>query len=333
MKLIIQIPCLNESKTLPDTIAALPKQIAGIDVIELLVIDDGSTDDTPEVARRCGVQHIVTHTHNQGLARAFASGLDACLRLGADVIVNTDADNQYDANAIADLVRPILERRADFVIGDRSTDKVAHFSWTKKRLQKLGSWVVRQASGTEVADATSGFRALSRHAALKLNIISDFTYTLESLIQAGNKNIATASVPVSTNPVTRESRLFKSNWGYVKRSAQTIVRIYSMYRPMRAFVMVGSLMCAVGLALGIRFLYYFLTSAGTGKVQSLLLGVIMLVVGAQTILTGFLADVMGHNRKLIEDVLFRVKRVELEIDRSQPPRSSTATDATLSNPS
>ncbi len=312
-KLIIQIPCLNEADTLPATLAALPRSVPGIDQIEWLIIDDGSTDDTVAVARAQGVHHIVSHPQNQGLARAFSTGLDACLRLGADIIVNTDADNQYDASCIPDLVRPILERRADLVVGDRGTDTIHHFSWSKKRLQKLGSWVVRQASGTSVPDATSGFRALSRHAALKLNIISEFTYTLESLIQAGNKNIATTSVRVSTNPVTRESRLFRSNWGYIRRSAQTIVRIYSVYRPMRAFLLLGGLMCAIGIALGARFLYYFFTESGAGKIQSLLLGVIMLVVGAQTMLTGFLADVMGHNRNLVEDVLFRIKRIELEL--------------------
>lgn len=325
-KLIIQIPCLNEGATLPATIAALPREVPGIDIVEWLIIDDGSTDDTVAVARTCGVHHIVSHPMNQGLARAFSTGLDACLRLGADIIVNTDADNQYDAGAIPALVQPILARRADFVVGDRGTDEIAHFSWSKKRLQKLGSWVVRQASGTTVPDATSGFRAMSRHAALKLNIISDFTYTLESLIQAGNKNLATTSVPVGTNPVTRKSRLFKSNLGYIRRSAQTIVRIYSMYRPMRAFVLLGSLMCAIGVGLGARFLYYYVSGDGGGKVQSLLLGVIMLVVGAQTVLTGFLADVMGHNRNLVEDVLFRLKRMELELGARSSRSDQRKTD-------
>lgn len=330
-KLIIQIPCLDEAKTLPATIAALPKSIPGIDVIELLIIDDGSTDDTVAVARSCGVHHIVSHPQNQGLARAFQSGLDACLRLGADIIVNTDADNQYDPSAIPELVRPILERRADLVVGDRGTNEIAHFSWAKKRLQRLGSWVVRQASGTEVNDATSGFRALSRHAALKLNIISEFTYTLESLIQAGNKNLATTSVPVSTNAATRESRLFKSNWAYVRKSAKTIVRVYSMYKPMRAFVWLGSIMFALGVALGARFLVYYFTEGGTGKIQSLLLGVILLVVGAQTILTGFLADVMGHNRTLVEDVLFRIKRIELELGARSTRSDQRKTDRPTSD--
>lgn len=325
-KLIIQIPCLNEESTLPETLAELPRQIEGVDVVEWLVIDDGSTDRTVEVARAHGVHHVVSHPHNYGLARAFSSGLDACLRLGADIIVNTDADNQYDATAIPKLVQPILDRRADLVIGDRGTGDIAHFSWVKKRLQSIGSWVVRQASGTTVPDATSGFRALSRHAALKLNILTDFTYTLESLIQAGNKNIATVSVPVGTNPKTRESRLFRSTWGYVRRSAATIVRIYTLYRPMRAFLLIGSLFMAIGVALGTRFLYYFALGQGDGKVQSLLLAVIMSVVGAQTLLTGFLADVMGHNRKLVEELLFRQKRMELELGLRSPRSDRRRTD-------
>jgi glycosyltransferase involved in cell wall biosynthesis len=312
-KLIIQIPCLDEEATLPETLAALPREIEGVDVVEWLIIDDGSTDRTVEVARAHGVDHVVSHTKNQGLARAFSSGLDACLRLGADVIVNTDADNQYDAGSIPALIAPILAGEADFVVGDRGTDLISHFSWTKKRLQNLGSWVLRRASGTQVPDATSGFRALSKHAALKLNILSDFTYTLESLIQAGNKNVATTAVPIGTNPKTRESRLFRSNWSYVRRSAGTIMRIYTLYKPMRAFMWVGGLMMTAGVIIGGRFLYFFALGEGTGKVQSLLLAVILSVVGMQTILTGFLADVMGYNRGLVEDVLFRVKRLELAL--------------------
>lgn len=325
-KLIIQLPCLNEEETLPATLAALPTEVAGIDVVEWLIIDDGSKDRTVEVARQHGVHHIVRHTKNQGLARAFSSGLDACLRLGADIIVNTDADNQYNANAIPALVAPILARNADFVIGDRGTDDIAHFSWSKKRLQKLGSWVVRQASGTTIPDATSGFRALSRHAALKLNILSNFTYTLESLVQAGNKNIATAAVPVSTNPKTRESRLFRSNWSYIVRSAGTIVRTYFLYKPMRAFVTLGLAMLAAGTALGLRFVYYFFTGDGAGKVQSLLLAVICSVVGVQTILTGFLADMAGRNRDLTEDILFRIKRLELNVGARSTVSNQRRTD-------
>jgi glycosyltransferase involved in cell wall biosynthesis len=315
-KLIIQIPCLNEEATLPETLADLPREVEGIDVVEWLIIDDGSTDRTVEVARAHGVDHVVSHTQNQGLARAFSSGLDACLRLGADIIVNTDADNQYDAKGIPALVAPILAGEADFVVGDRGTDMISHFSWTKKRLQQLGSWVLRRASGTPVPDATSGFRALSRHAALKLNILSDFTYTLESLIQAGNKNIATTAVRIGTNAKTRESRLFRSNWSYVRRSAGTIMRIYSLYKPMRAFMWLGVVMLACGVVIGGRFVFYYAMGDGGGKVQSLLLGVVLGVVGVQTILTGFLADVMGHSRGLAEDVLFRIKRLELALGSS-----------------
>jgi glycosyltransferase involved in cell wall biosynthesis len=326
-KLIIQIPCLNEEATLPETIAALPRHVDGVDVVEWLIIDDGSTDRTVEVARSLGVDHVVKHPVNLGLARAFSTGLDACLRLGATIIVNTDADNQYSAADIPNLIRPIVDGRAEFVVGDRGTDEISHFSWSKKRLQKLGSWVVRQASGSPVPDATSGFRALSRDAALKINVISEFTYTLETLIQAGNKNIVTTAVPIRTNPKTRESRLFKSVFSYVRRSATTIVRIYSVYRPMRAFVFLGSLFLLGGFALGGRFLYYYLFNSGAGKIQSLLLAVILAIVGVQTLLTGFLADLMAHNRALVEDVLYRVRRLELPEAVRKAPIERLRSDA------
>ncbi len=325
-KLIIQVPCFNEEQTLPGTLAELPREVEGVDVVEWLIIDDGSSDRTVEVARAHGVDHIVSHPMNQGLARAFSTGLDACLRLGADIIVNTDADNQYDARAIPALIAPILTREADMVVGDRDTGSIAHFSWTKKQLQKLGSWAVSQAAGTSVPDATSGFRALSRHAALKLNIISDFTYTVESLIQAGHKNIATTSVRVNTNPKTRESRLFRSTRSYVSRSAATIIRIYSMYRPMRAFMWIGVLLVLGGVALGGRFLYYFVADGGAGKVQSLLLAVILTIVGVQTCLTGLLADLVAHNRRLLEDTLFRVRRMELAIGARSTRSDQRRTD-------
>jgi glycosyltransferase involved in cell wall biosynthesis len=314
-RLIIQIPCLNEQATLPVTLAALPRRVEGVDVVEWMVIDDGSTDSTAEVAQRYGVDHVVRHTVRHGLARAFASGLDACLRLGADVIVNTDADNQYDAAAIGALIRPILEGRADMVVGDRDTATIPHFSWRKRRLQALGSWVVRKASGLEVRDATSGFRALSREAALKLNVVTTFSYTLETLIQAGNKDIAVHSIPVKTGPVLRQSRLFRSLPGYLRQSAGTILRVYSMYRPMRGFLMVGGALWLGGVAIGLRFLYYWLQGQGGGKVQSLLLAVILSVVGVQIVLAGFLADLIGINRKLTEEVLLRVKRLELPAPR------------------
>ncbi len=254
MKLIIQIPCYNEAKTLPITVSHLPRKIEGIEAIEILVVDDGSTDETVQVARQLGVHHIVRLNRNKGLATGFTAGLDACLRLGADLIVNTDADNQYAGEDIAKLVRPILAHEADLVIGDRNTGAIEHFSWTKKRLQWLGSWFIRQLSGTTIPDATSGFRALSRDAALRMNVLSKFTYTLETIIQAGKKNIAMTHVPVEINPKLRESRLFSSNWSYIKKSLATIVRIYTMYEPLKMFSYIGGTIFGLGLLLGLRFM-------------------------------------------------------------------------------
>lgn len=311
-KLIIQIPCYNEERSLPETLHALPRHLPGVDELEWLIVDDGSTDRTSEVARQLGVDHIVRHTSNQGLASAFATGLDASLRLGADIIVNTDADNQYDARDIPVLLQPILRGEAEMVVGDRRTDTIPHFSSTKKRLQRVGSWVVRQASKTDIPDATSGFRAYSRAGALKLNVVSDFTYTLETIIQAGRKNIALAHVPVRTNEKLRESRLFRSLWTYLSRSITTIVRIYVMYRPMGVFFLLGGLLSAAGILIGCRFLYYFLQGNGAGHVQSLLLGVLLIVVGFQTVMTGLLADLIANNRRLVEETLWRVRRLELE---------------------
>jgi glycosyltransferase involved in cell wall biosynthesis len=311
VKLIIQIPCYNEEKTLPITLAHLPREIPGVDQVEVLVIDDGSTDRTVEVARAHGVDHIVRLTNNKGLAEAFMAGLDASLRLGADIIVNTDADNQYNGADIARLVRPILEGKADMVIGDRQVDRVPHFSPVKRKLQKLGSWVVRQVSNTSVPDATSGFRALSREAAMRMNVVSRFTYTLETIIQAGKKNIALTSVPVTTNEKLRESRLFRSNWNYIKRSVSTIFRIYAMYEPLRTFAMIGAMLFGAGVLLGIRFLYYYAIGQGDGHVQSLILAAILTIVGFQVGMIGLLADLIGSNRRLIEDALYRLKRLEL----------------------
>jgi glycosyltransferase involved in cell wall biosynthesis len=312
LKLIIQIPCYNEERSLGATLRALPRQISGVDVIEWLIVDDGSSDGTAEVARELGVDHIVRHTTNQGLARAFATGLDACLRLGADIIVNTDADNQYDARDIASLIGPILRGDADMVVGDRQTDAIAHFSRTKKKLQRLGSWVVRRASQTDIPDATSGFRAHSRAAALKLNVVSDFTYTLETIIQAGRKNIALAHVAVRTNHGGRESRLFQSLRAYVLRSIVTIVRIYVMYRPVLIFLTIGGVLFTVGFLIGCRFVYHFLSGTGAGRIQSLLLAVLLMVVGFQAGLTGLIADLIANNRRLVEETLWRVRRLELE---------------------
>lgn len=312
MKLIIQIPCYNEANVLPLTLADLPRQLEGIDSIETLVIDDGSTDDTVEIARKSGVDHIVQLTKNQGLAKAFMVGLDACLRLKADIIVNTDADNQYQANYIEKLVEPIVNNQADVVVGDRNTSAVEDFSWTKKRLQGLGSWVVRQVSGTKVADATSGFRALSRDAALQMNVLSKFTYTLETIIQAGKKNLAMVDIPVKTNKKLRESRLFSSNWRYIKQSVATMTRIYTLYEPLKAFSYIGGFLFLCGLLIGFRFLYFYITEGGAGHIQSLILTAILLMLGFQIFIMGLIADIIGFNRQLIENVLYRIRKMELD---------------------
>ncbi len=311
MKLVIQIPCLNEEATLPETIAELPTELPGIDTIELLIIDDGSSDRTRAVARECGVQHIVGFPQNRGLARAFMAGLDAALQVGADVIVNTDADNQYRGADIAQLVAPIVDGSADVVVGDRQVQSIAHFSATKKQLQRLGSWVVRQASHTAVVDATSGFRAFSREAAERLVVTSDFSYTLETLIQAGHARLAVRSVPVQTNAPTRESRLFRGIPQYLRESALTIVRIYALYKPMRTFFTAAALLLAGGLALMLRFLYYYIRGGGSaGHVQSLILAAILVILAATTAVSGMLADLIGANRAILEDIVRRLRRLE-----------------------
>lgn len=311
MKLVIQIPCYNEAETLPGTIAVLPRSVPGFDEVEYLIVDDGSTDDTVEVARGLGIKHIVHFAKNRGLARGFMAGLDAAIHLGADVIVNTDADNQYDSSFIPHLVKPILDGRADMVIGDRQVGSIKSFSRTKKQLQKFGSWVVRLASASEIPDATSGFRALSRDAALSLFVTSDFTYTLETIIQAGAAKLKMQAVPIKTNLPTRKSRLFRSTLGYVRRSASTILRIYTMYNPMRSFLRLAFLFLVIGLAAGGRFLYYFFTTSGeTGHTQSLIFAAIMILAAFQIALSGMVADIVGANRKLIESVLKRVRRME-----------------------
>jgi len=311
MKLIIQIPCFDEEKTLPATVADLPREVPGFDEVEYLVIDDGSTDRTYQVARDLGIHHIVRFSGNRGLARAFMAGVDASLRAGADVIVNTDADNQYSAEAIPALVEPIVEGRADMVIGDRKVASVSEFSSTKKRLQRFGSWVVRKASSLEVPDATSGFRAMSRDAALGLNVTTDFTYTLETIIQAGAARMTVGAVPVETNPPTRGSRLFRGMWSYVRRSAGTIVRIYTMYNPLRTFLTLAAVLMGLGIAAGARWLYFFFTTEGdTGHTQSLILAAIMVLAAFQVALFGMVADLVGANRRLMEAVLKRVRRIE-----------------------
>jgi glycosyltransferase involved in cell wall biosynthesis len=313
MKLIIQIPCYDEAEQLPGTLADLPREIPGIDVVEWLVIDDGSTDDTIGVARAHGVHHIVRLTNNRGLAAGFQAGLDACLKLGADVIVNTDADNQYFGGDIPKLVEPILAGNADMVVGDRETHQVEEFSPLKKRLQRLGSAVVGRASGTSVPDATSGFRAYNREAALQMQVVSKFTYTLETLIQAGKMLVAVDHVPVRTNPKTRESRLFPSMWSYVRRNSVSIFRIYSMYEPMRVFMMAALAVALPAAVIWTRFLYFFFSGEGEGHVQSLIAGSTLLIVAVQLAALGVVGDIMAGSRVLQQRVLERVRRVELTL--------------------
>jgi glycosyltransferase involved in cell wall biosynthesis len=313
VKLIIQIPCYNEAETLPATLEALPRQLPGIDELEYLVIDDGSQDQTAQVAASHGVQHVVRLNPHRGLAAGFMAGLDAGLRSGADLIVNTDADNQYNARDIQRLIEPILSGQADIVVGDRGIASLEAFSPLKRSLQRLGSWVIAKASGLYTPDATSGFRALSREAALRTLVLSEYSYTLETLIQAGNRGVAVAYVPVRTNPQTRPSRLMRSIPHYLTYSGSTIVRAYTMYRPLRVFSSVGGLLILGGLALLLRFSYFFLIGQGGGHVQSVIVSAILLIVGFQILLIGLLADLISGNRKILEELLYRLRRVELEM--------------------
>jgi glycosyltransferase involved in cell wall biosynthesis len=340
MKLIIQIPCLNEQDTLPATLADLPRDVPGFDEVEWLVIDDGSTDGTVEVARAHGVHHIVRLTNNKGLATAFQAGLDACLKLGADVVVNTDADNQYDGRDIPKLVAPIVKGDADMVVGNRVVDQVEHFSPLKKRLQRFGSWVVRGASGTDVPDTTSGFRAYNREAAIQVQVVSKYTYTLETIIQAGKMLVAVEHTPVRTNPKTRESRLFPSMWSYVRRNTISIFRIYALYEPLKVFMTAAAVVGFASFVIWARFLYFYIDGSGKGHVQSLILGAVLFIAAVQLAALGVVGDILAGSRVLQQRILERVRRVELQLgvepshyepgaepagDRAQPP--TTGADA------
>lgn len=315
MKLIIQIPCYNEAQTLTVALDALPRSIEGIDKIEYLIINDGSRDATVQVARDWGVTYIVNFKQNKGLAKGFMAGIDACLRNGADLIVNTDADNQYCGEDIQKLVTPILRGEADIVIGERPIDAIDHFSPLKKKLQHFGSYIVRRASRTEVADAPSGFRAYSREAALSLNVINNYTYTLETIVQAGNSRVPIRSVPVRTNPELRQSRLMSSMLGYVKRSIVTILRSFMMYNPLKFFGVIGGVLFGAGVLLGIRFLVYLIaTGSGAGHIQSLILMSVLLLMGVLTWVVGMLADITAANRKILEDIQVRVRKLDYNED-------------------
>jgi len=324
MKLIIQIPCYNEAGTLAIALAALPRKVPGFDTVEWLIIDDGSTDETVSIALANGVDHVVRHVRNQGLARAFMTGIEACLARGADVIVNTDADNQYEAADIPLLVQPILAKRAEIVVGARPIDTIEHFSPAKKLLQKLGSWVVRSVSRTTIPDAPSGFRAMSRDAACRLMVFSDYTYTLETIIQAGQKNIAITSVPVRTNEDLRPSRLLKSIPSYIRRSIATMLRIFVIYRPFRFFATLGIALFAIGFLIGLRFVYFYLTGDGAGRVQSLILAAVLLGMGFQTILVAFLADLIAANRRILEDLRYAARRSVAPQENTRPGTHSGA---------
>ncbi|MBL1230758.1 glycosyltransferase family 2 protein [Enterococcus sp. BWB1-3] len=322
MKLIIQIPCYNEAETLEIALNDLPKHIDGIDKIEVLIINDGSQDNTVEVAKNWGIDYVVNFKRNKGLAKGFMAGLDACLRNGADIIVNTDADNQYNGADIEKIVRPILEGKTDIVIGERPIAQTEHFSPLKKKLQKFGSWVVRKASKSDIPDAPSGFRAYSREAAMRMNVANEYTYTLETIVQAGRNSIAMESVPIRTNGELRPSRLFSSMFGYVKKSMLTILRAFMMYKPLMFFTILGSILFGAGVIIGIRFIVYFIQGTGNGHIQSLILSSTLLLIGFQTFVIGLQADLISANRKLLEDIQYRVKK----IDYAQQDKSNDSED-------
>jgi glycosyltransferase involved in cell wall biosynthesis len=318
MKLVIQIPCYNEAETLPATVRCLPHQIKGIDTIETLVIDDGSADATTAVARAAGVNHIVRFPRHKGLAAAFKAGLDASLRVGADIVVNTDADNQYLSEDIECLLQPILTGHAEVVIGDRGVATLENFSPLKRRLQTLGSRVIGKASGMHIPDATSGFRAMTREAALRTMVLSDYSYTLETLIQAGAHKMAITYVPIRTNPQSRPSRLMRGISDYLVNSGVTILRSYTMYRPLRVFTLIGALSILAGLGLALRYFYFYLLGQGAGHIQSVILAAVLFIIGFQVGLIGLLADLISFNRKILEEVLFRVRKAEVETSPVEP---------------
>ena len=324
MKLIIQIPCYNEAETLDIALRALPRQVEGFDQLEVLIIDDGSTDDTVKVARENGVEHVVRFTTNRGLAHGFMAGLDACIKLGADIIVNTDADNQYNADDIPKLVAPILNKEADIVVGARPIEDIEHFSFTKKFLQRLGSWVVRIASKTEIPDSPSGFRALTRDAAMRMNVFNEYTYTLETIIEAGQKGMAITSVPIRVNEDLRPSRLVKSIPSYIKKSIFTIIRIFVVYRPFRFFMLIGTVLFLIGFAVGLRFLYFYMAGEGDGHIQSVILSAVLLGMGFQTMLVAFIADLQATNRKLLEDIQYSLRKIRTRTVRIDADRNSTS---------
>ena len=317
MKLIIQIPCYNEAETLEIALNDLPKHIDGIDTIEYLIINDGSRDDTVEVAKRWGVHYVVHFSKNRGLAKGFMAGLDACLRNGADIIVNTDADNQYNGDDIETLVRPILEGKSDIVIGSRPIDQTAHFSPLKKKLQHLGSWVVRRASKSEIPDAPSGFRAFSREAALRLNVTNEYTYTLETIVQAGREKIPMEAVDIRTNGELRPSRLFHSMFGYIKKSILTILRTYVLYKPLAFFSILGAIPFTIGLILGIRFLVFLFQGNAAGHIQSLILASTLLMMGFMTWVVGILSDTISSERKILEDVQYHARRADYQSQKKE----------------
>ncbi|HLP57361.1 MAG TPA: glycosyltransferase family 2 protein [Candidatus Deferrimicrobium sp.] len=319
MKLVIQICCFNEEESLPETLKALPRKIDRVDEIEVLIIDDGSSDRTVKVAEANGVNHIISFKKNQGLARSFMAGLHASLKLGADVIVNTDADNQYNANDIPRLIQPILDGKADMVIGARPISRIKHFSLVKKILQKIGSWLVRKASRTNVLDAPSGFRAISRNSALKLNVFNVFTYTHETIIQAGQKNMVVVSIPISINENAskRPSRLFKNTFSYIMRSVISILRMVVVYRPFRFFLSLGLIFFLAGAFIELRYLYLWLTGSGSGHLQSLILGGVLIGISFQMVLVAFMADLLGVNRKLLEEIQYRLRKQELKNEMAE----------------